>query len=80
MLTVWSGRSWGQEGLQSWEVTQFEGQSYEIQTLLKFDSLDKWEAASVGVNAAAVFGDLPNFTTAKPLILRGSLQAVKKLV
>lgn len=72
--------SWKPDGLRSWEITQFEsGQPYQIQAILKFDALSPWEAASTGKNASAVFDDIPKFTTAQPVVLKGSHRGSQKL-
>lgn len=36
-----------------------------------------WEAASTSEAAKAVFGDIPNFTTGKPDVVKGSTRAHK---
>ncbi|OAQ64081.1 ethyl tert-butyl ether degradation EthD [Pochonia chlamydosporia 170] len=72
--------SWGGDGLQSWEITQFAADlPYQIQAILKFESLAAYETARAGPNSAAVFGDIPKFTTAKPIVLKGGIQAVEKV-
>ncbi|GAB0138292.1 hypothetical protein EsDP_00006529 [Epichloe bromicola] len=72
--------SWKPDGLRSWEITQLEsGQPYQIQAILKFDALSAWDAASTGQNASAVFGDIPKFTTAQPVVLKGSHKGFQKL-
>lgn len=74
VLTILS-RAWGSEGLESWEVTQFEqGNPYMIQATLKFESLKKWENASTGPSSSRVFGDMPNFTTVQPQVMRGAVK------
>ncbi|TWU71994.1 hypothetical protein ED733_003032 [Metarhizium rileyi] len=66
---------WKEEGLQSWEIVQFASdQPYQVQATLKFASLAAWEAASTGKNSANVFGDIPTFTTAEPVVLKGLCQ------
>jgi hypothetical protein len=63
---------WGKEGLKSWEITRLApDQPYQIQASLKFDTLAAWDAASTGPSSAIIFGDIPNFTTAKPLVVKG---------
>ncbi|KAK2608506.1 hypothetical protein QQS21_002968 [Conoideocrella luteorostrata] len=71
---------WKSDGLRSWEITQFEpGLPYQIQAVLKFDTLAEWEAASTGKNAPPVFDDIPKFTTAQPVVLKGSHKAFQKV-
>ncbi len=77
MLTGGLARStWGSEGLESWEVTQFDsGLPYMVQAMLKFESESKWKAASSGPNGMKIWNDLPNFTTAQPEIFMGKCAA-----
>ncbi|KID88978.1 ethyl tert-butyl ether degradation EthD [Metarhizium guizhouense ARSEF 977] len=70
---------WGPEGLESWEVTQFEsGLPYMAQVLLKFESMNKLEKALAGNNAMRVFNDIPCFTTGQPHIMKGTIRASHK--
>ncbi|KHN98642.1 ethyl tert-butyl ether degradation EthD [Metarhizium album ARSEF 1941] len=72
--------SWGGAGLKSWEITQFApDQQYQIQAILEFESMAAWEAASTGESAVAVFGDIPNFTAAKPVVVKGAHLGSEKL-
>uniref|UniRef100_A0A1Y1NEV6 EthD domain-containing protein n=1 Tax=Photinus pyralis TaxID=7054 RepID=A0A1Y1NEV6_PHOPY len=69
----------GPEGLESWEVTQFEsGLPYMAQVLLKFESMNKLEKALAGNNATRVFSDIPCFTTGQPHIMKGTIRASHK--
>ncbi|KAG5930536.1 hypothetical protein E4U42_007193 [Claviceps africana] len=68
-------RSWAPFGLQSWHVTQMApGQPYQVQAILKFGSLAAWERASSEAGAV-VFADIPAFTSAEPLVLKGETSA-----
>ncbi|KAG8417535.1 hypothetical protein J3459_006618 [Metarhizium acridum] len=70
---------WGPEGLESWEVTQFEpGLPYMAQVVLKFESMNKLEKALAGNNSMRVFNDIPCFTTGQPHILKGKIRASHK--
>ncbi|KAG5978538.1 hypothetical protein E4U55_006088 [Claviceps digitariae] len=61
---------------ESWDITHLApGQTFQIQAVLKFTSLAAWEQASLPETAGPVFGDLPAFTTAKPLVLKGEAKA-----
>ncbi|KAK8918203.1 ethyl tert-butyl ether degradation EthD [Metarhizium anisopliae] len=73
--------SWKGEGLKSWEITQFApDQIYQIQAILKFESLAAWEAASTGKNSEAVFGDIAKFTTAEPVVVKGTHHGSENVV
>ncbi|KAK3181812.1 hypothetical protein K4F52_006879 [Lecanicillium sp. MT-2017a] len=75
-------KNWKPFGLQSWEIIAFEpGQTYQIQASLKWDSAESWASASApSCDAAkAVFGDIPNFTTAQPVVLKGAQQGMQSL-
>lgn len=37
--------------------------------------MDDFNAAAAGESAKAVFADIPNFTTAQPILLKGSVVA-----
>ncbi|CAI4214302.1 unnamed protein product [Parascedosporium putredinis] len=64
---------WGPLGLLSWEVVEFEeGSPYQIQATTKWKSIEAFEAAAGNQEVmAAVIGDVPNYTTAKPTFLKG---------
>lgn len=55
------------------------GQKYQIQALLKWDKLSSWDTADTSAAAQIVYGDIPNFTLAKPDIFKGDTQASKKI-
>ncbi|KHN96205.1 Dimeric alpha-beta barrel [Metarhizium album ARSEF 1941] len=71
--------AWGSQGLESWEVTQFEpGLPYMAQVLLKFETMNKLERALSGNDSMRVLNDIPNFTTGQPHILKGTIRASHK--
>ncbi|KAM3078037.1 hypothetical protein ACMFMG_002664 [Clarireedia jacksonii] len=62
---------WGPYGLQNWTVTQLDGQDgWSVQALLWFDSLESFKKA-LDAEAPAVMGDIPNFSSEKPLLVKG---------
>lgn len=48
---------------------------YQVQATLKWDSEASFDAAVAGPSAKVVFGDIPNYTTAKPVTLKGQQKA-----
>lgn len=71
-LTEVGNRKWGAAGLESWEVIQYEGDAeYQIQATLVWKSREEFDKAISGPAGAEIFGDVPNFTTAKPILLKG---------
>jgi len=67
-----AGRKWGPLGLLSWEVLQFdEGQQYQVQAILRWKSTEAFEAASASPVTQEVIADVANFTTAKPIFIKG---------
>ncbi|GAO18986.1 hypothetical protein UVI_02060590 [Ustilaginoidea virens] len=70
--------SWKQLGLRGWEVVQFVEGPYQIQCILRFDSLAAWEAASTGPVFENLVADIPRFTAAQPLIISGESRASDK--
>ncbi|KZZ96118.1 Dimeric alpha-beta barrel [Moelleriella libera RCEF 2490] len=67
---------WKQDGLRSWEITQLDaGQPFQVQALLRWDSVAAWDAASTGPHGESVFADIPNFTTAQPVAVKGTTEA-----
>jgi hypothetical protein len=65
-------RTWGPVGLKSWEIFELtESSGYQIQAVLRWDSLESWEKAPKD----KVLGDIPNFTAAQPLMLTGNSKA-----
>jgi hypothetical protein len=49
-----------------------------VQAVLKFESMKKWEQASTGPSSARVFGDMPNFTTVQPELMRGNVRGTHR--
>lgn len=67
---------WKQDGLRTWEITQLDaGQPFQVQALLRWDSVAAWDAASTGPHGVTVFADIPNFTTAQPVAVKGTTEA-----
>ncbi|KAM3502384.1 hypothetical protein MY10362_004893 [Beauveria mimosiformis] len=72
---------WKPCGLQSWAVIVLEPeQQYQIQAILKWDSLESFAKAKQGEASAKVMGDIPNYTTAKPDIVVGNKKGEKSLL
>jgi hypothetical protein len=71
-------RIWKPQGLRKWEILTFpEDAPYQVQAVLHWDSLEDFEKAT-GVEATAkIFADIPNYTTAQAVILKGKLVATK---
>ncbi|KAM5341199.1 hypothetical protein ACJ41O_015308 [Fusarium nematophilum] len=68
--------TWGAQGLQSWDIITFpEGSPYQVQATLKWKSVDEFNTAAAGEGAKAVFGDIKNFTSAEPVLLKGEVVA-----
>ncbi|OAA55202.1 Ethyl tert-butyl ether degradation EthD [Cordyceps fumosorosea ARSEF 2679] len=73
--------NWKPLGLQSWEVIVLEpGQKYQIQAILRWDSLESVAKATAGEAAAKVFADVPKFTAAKPDVVFGGKTGGKSLL
>lgn len=49
------------------------GQKYQVQAVLKWDSMASYDEAHKAPVAAAVFGDIPKFTEAKPDVVKGNI-------
>ncbi|KAM3507845.1 hypothetical protein MY11210_006982 [Beauveria gryllotalpidicola] len=65
--------NWKPLGLQCWEVIVCEPeQQYQVQAILKWDSLECFAKAKQGEAGANVFGDIPNYTAAKPDVVVGN--------
>lgn len=68
--------SWGSSGLLGWDVLTFPADApYQVQATLRWKSLDDFNAAAAGEAAKTIFGDIPNFTTAQPILLKGDVIA-----
>ncbi|KAJ5969479.1 hypothetical protein N7501_005727 [Penicillium viridicatum] len=71
-------RTWKSYGLISWRVTKFptaldgSPSQFLIMATLEWESQESVQAALQSPGTAAVFGDIPNFTNAKPVTLAGS--------
>ncbi|KAI1205559.1 uncharacterized protein F4807DRAFT_282509 [Annulohypoxylon truncatum] len=68
-------KTWASFGLKSWKVAQYTSPDsiYAVQAWLEFDDLSQWEKATAAPEAAAVFADIPNFSSVGPDKLLGTL-------
>ncbi|KAI8652511.1 hypothetical protein NCS57_01315200 [Fusarium keratoplasticum] len=72
--------SWGSLGLLSWEILNFPADApYQVQATLKWKSIADFEAAAASPAAEKVFGDIKNFTSAEPILLKGDVVASQSL-
>ncbi|KAG5988443.1 hypothetical protein E4U43_004749 [Claviceps pusilla] len=73
-------RTWKPHGLQSWDITKLAtGEAFQIQAVLRFPSLALWDEVTKLETSRAVFRDIPAFTSAQPLVLRGEAIASGKM-
>lgn len=73
-------RAWKDFGLLGWEVVHYaEGGPYQISAVLKWESPEAFAKAASGPAAQEVFSDVPNFTTAQPVLLNGAEKGSSKL-
>ena len=69
-------RSWGPAGLISWDIITFPADApYQVQASLKWKSVEDFNAAAASEDAKAIFGDIKNFTSAEPVLLKGEVVA-----
>ncbi|ODM20827.1 hypothetical protein SI65_03880 [Aspergillus cristatus] len=67
---------WTSYGLQGWDVLTFPVDApYQVQATLRWKSLDDFNAAATSESAKPVFEDIPNFTAAQPILLKGDVVA-----
>lgn len=74
-------KRWSAYGLTDWRITQFSGTTdpsvpspHSVEAKLEFESMEKFKEAGEAAGAE-VFGDIPNFTDRKPVILIGETKA-----
>ncbi|OJJ83094.1 uncharacterized protein ASPGLDRAFT_36556 [Aspergillus glaucus CBS 516.65] len=68
--------TWESSGLLGWDVLTFPADApYQVQATLRWKSLDDFNAAAAGEATKTIFGDIPNFTTAQPILLKGDVIA-----
>ncbi|KAF7900543.1 uncharacterized protein EAF01_007845 [Botrytis porri] len=69
---------WGARGLKNWTVNKLdESSGYSVQAILWFESKEGW-AAAAAAEGPTIMGDVPNFSSEKPLLLVG--EEVKRVV
>ncbi|KAF7944579.1 uncharacterized protein EAE97_005212 [Botrytis byssoidea] len=69
---------WGAHGLKNWTVTKLdESAGYSMQAILWFESKEAW-AAGAAAEGPTIMGDVPNFSSEKPLLVVG--EEVKRVV
>ncbi|KAJ5177815.1 Dimeric alpha-beta barrel [Penicillium coprophilum] len=70
--------TWKSFGLINWHVTKFPSafdgsrSEYLIMATLEWENEDSFKSGLQAPGAATVFGDIPNFTNAKPITLAGT--------
>lgn len=63
-------------GLQSWEILQFPPDApYQIQCTMKWENEAACDAARSAPGGKIIAGDVPNYFTAKPVVLKGLQRA-----
>lgn len=73
------GKNWKSYGLRKWEITQCDDgpdsntPKFAVKASLTFDSVKDMQKALASDEAKTVFGDVPNFTNAKPTLLGGEI-------
>lgn len=66
---------WTKFGLQQYWVADLRasGGPYAIQCTMLWESIEGFQKAAAAEDSAAVFADVPNFTTLKPVLLSGGV-------
>ncbi|KAI1310662.1 hypothetical protein F5Y03DRAFT_392108 [Xylaria venustula] len=66
-------KQWAPHGLKSWRIAQYdsEGAPYIVQAWLEWESQAHSEAGAKHDDGAAVFADIPNFSSSHPTLLTG---------
>ncbi|KAH7157271.1 hypothetical protein B0J13DRAFT_671124 [Dactylonectria estremocensis] len=64
---------WGPAGLKSYDILTFSEGPYQVQAVLKWDSLDSVATGLSSAGAEQIFGDIKNFTTAEPIVQKGDV-------
>merc|ERR1712072_533476 len=66
--------TWTPHGLLNWEVLTFQDDApYQVQATLYWESMEAFERAAGQEGTAKIFADIPNYTTAQAIILKGRL-------
>jgi uncharacterized protein (TIGR02118 family) len=77
------GKHFGQHGLQSWSVTEFQPgpdgakPPYSVQATLVFDKAEEVGKA-IEAEGSVVFGDVPNFSNKQPVFMMGPVKGESK--
>jgi hypothetical protein len=70
---VFSVSNWSKLGLEGWEVTIYPSDApFQVQVILRWTSLQDFEAAMSAPVTPELFDDVKNFTTAEPVLLKGT--------
>jgi uncharacterized protein (TIGR02118 family) len=66
-------KTWGDKGLLSWFVSKLDPSTgYTIQCVLIWESEEKFKSAMGSADAAKVMGDIPNYSSEKPVTYLGT--------
>ncbi|KAF4343278.1 hypothetical protein FBEOM_2754 [Fusarium beomiforme] len=67
---------WGPYGLKNYKILTFgEGQPYQIQAALEWESVEVFDKAAATEAAGEIFGDIKNFYDGNPIVLKGPVVA-----
>ncbi|KAI1071885.1 hypothetical protein NW752_001483 [Fusarium irregulare] len=67
---------WGPLGLKNYKILNFqEGQAYQVQATLEWDSVEAFDKAAANEVAKDIFGDIKNFYNGEPMLLKGPVVA-----
>jgi hypothetical protein len=74
LLSILSSVSnWSKLGLEGWEVTKYPSDApFQVQVILRWTSLQDFEAAMSAPVTPELFEDVKNFTSAEPVLLKGT--------
>ncbi|WZH45454.1 hypothetical protein QYS62_006513 [Fusarium acuminatum] len=65
---------WTPHGLKGYTILQFqEGAPYQVQATLHWGSVEEFDKGAASEVAAEIFGDIKNFYTGDPIILKGKI-------
>ncbi|PQE08927.1 Ethyl tert-butyl ether degradation protein [Rutstroemia sp. NJR-2017a WRK4] len=63
---------WGPHGLQNWTIYELDGKDgWSVQALLYWDSMESF-AKAAEAEAEKIMADVPNFSSEKPLLVKGT--------
>ncbi|KAF4967447.1 hypothetical protein FSARC_5020 [Fusarium sarcochroum] len=71
---------WGPHGLKNWKILTFQdGAPFQVQATLEWESVEAFNKAESTDAGKEIFGDVKNFYSESPVLLKGPVVAAESV-